>query len=160
MGAPGKRIVEDHNVAGREGDGGDCRRHGHGHGAKVHGHVIAHGNDPGLGIEDGAGVVAPFLDVGGERGAAQGRAHFLGDGMDRALKDCEFNRIDRGAHGALLPGDGDDQISEAIHLRAATWRQRSRGGIFGDHRGSVDGIAGNQAFALIMAGGQEACPRN
>ncbi len=62
----------------------------------MHRHVIAHGDHPRLAIEDGAGIVAPLLDVGRERGAPQGRAHLLGDGMHRALKDRQFYRIGSG----------------------------------------------------------------
>ena len=62
----------------------------------MHRHVIAHGNDPRLGIEDGAGVVAPLLYVGRESRAPQGRAHLLGNAVHRALKDRQLYRIGSG----------------------------------------------------------------
>ena len=57
----------------------------------MHGHVVAHGDDSSLPVEDCAGVVAALLYVGRERGAAQGSAHLLGDGMNGAVKDSEFD---------------------------------------------------------------------
>ena len=64
----------------------------------MHRHVIAHGDHPCLAVEDRAGIVAPLLDVGRERGAPQGRAHLLGNGMHGALKDRQLHRIDGMAH--------------------------------------------------------------
>jgi len=59
----------------------------------MHGHVIAHGDDLSAGIEDGAGIIAAFLDVGRKGGAAQGDSHFFGDGVVEILEDLEFDRI-------------------------------------------------------------------
>ena len=71
----------------------DRGRDRHGHGAQVHRHVVAHGDDLACGIEDGAGVVAALFDVGREGGAAQGGAHLLGNGVVEVLEDFEFDGI-------------------------------------------------------------------
>ena len=97
--AAGVGVVEDGDVAGREVDCGDGGRNRHGHGAEMHGHMVAHGDDTRPAVEDCAGVVAAFFDVGRERGAAQGCAHLLGDGVDGALEDGEFDWIDDGVRG-------------------------------------------------------------
>ena len=57
------------------------------------GHVVAHRHDSALPVEDGAGVVAALLNVGRKRGAAKGRAHFLGYGVKERLEDFEFRRV-------------------------------------------------------------------
>ena len=62
----------------------------------MHRHVIAHGNHPRLGIEDGAGVVAPLFYIWRESRAPQGRTHLLGNGVDRALKDRQLYGISSG----------------------------------------------------------------
>jgi hypothetical protein len=59
----------------------------------VYRHVIAHGDDLALRIEDGAGIVPAFFDVGGEGSAAQSGSHFLGDGVVEVLEYLEFDRI-------------------------------------------------------------------
>ena len=66
-----------------------------------------------LAIEDGAGIVAPLLDVGRERSAPQGRAHLLGNGMHRALKDRQLYRICRLIGSCVSPLHRDDEISES-----------------------------------------------
>jgi hypothetical protein len=69
--------------------GGD----GHGHGAEVDGHVIAHGNDLSRRIEDGAGVVAALFDVGRKGGAAESGSHLFSDGVVEVLEDLEFDGV-------------------------------------------------------------------
>src|SRR5580658_5233075 len=56
-------------------------------------HVVAHGDDFTRAVEDCAGVVATLLDVGGKRGAAQSRAHLLGDGVIEVFENFQFDRI-------------------------------------------------------------------
>ena len=68
----------------------------------MHRHVVAHGNHPALAVEHRAGIVAPLLDVGRERGAPQRRAHLFGDGMHGALKDRQLNRVGSAVHALLL----------------------------------------------------------
>ena len=59
----------------------------------MHRHVVAHRDNPCLAVEDRAGVVAAFLDVGGKRRAAQRSTHLFRDRMDSAAKDGEFDWI-------------------------------------------------------------------
>ena len=49
--------------------------------------------------EDGRGVVAALLDVGREGGAAEGCAHFDGDGVERVTDDGDLGGIERAARG-------------------------------------------------------------
>ena len=95
----------------------DHGRDRHGHGAEVHGHVVAHGDDALLGVEEGAGVVAALLDVGRDGGAAQGGAHLFGDGVDGALEDGEFDGAD---------GDSLMRAPRSTRLRRASTRRRRR----------------------------------
>src|SRR5262249_15202942 len=64
-----ERVVEDGNVARSEVEGGASGGYGGRHRAKMHGHVIAHGQNVAVGVVDGAGVVAALLDVRRKRGA-------------------------------------------------------------------------------------------
>jgi hypothetical protein len=64
----------------------------------MHGHVVAHGDDTLVAVEECARVVAALLDVGRDRRAPQRSAHLFCDGMNAALKDCEFDGVDGGAH--------------------------------------------------------------
>jgi hypothetical protein len=66
----------------------------------MHRHVIAHGHDLRVPIEDGAGIIATLSNVRRERAATQGRPHFLGDGMKQLTKDFEFHRV--GSHGRII----------------------------------------------------------
>ncbi len=92
MGAAGEGIVEHGDVAGLEGEGGAGGSDGGRHGAEMHGHVVAHGEDFAGGVVDRAGIIAAFFDVGGKSGAAEGRAHFFGDGVKNIFKDFEALR--------------------------------------------------------------------
>jgi len=86
-------IVKDGYVAGAK---SHRLAHGfdrHGHGAKMNRHMIAHGYDLAGSVEDGAGVVAAFLDVWRERGAAKRSSHLFRNGMDGALEDSDLDRI-------------------------------------------------------------------
>src|SRR5579871_5808809 len=75
----------------------------------MHRHVVAHGNQVGSGRvgrlmscvrgEDGGGVVAALFDVGREGGAAKGRAHFDGDGVECVTDDGDFSGIRRSTYG-------------------------------------------------------------
>ena len=80
-------------VAGVESALFHSRGNRHGHGAHVHRHVIAHGDDLACGIKDGAGVVAALFDIRGKGSAAQGGSHFFSDGVVEVFEDLEFNRI-------------------------------------------------------------------
>ena len=91
--AAAEGVVEHDDVAGFEFTLFYRGRNRHGHGAQVHRHVIAHGDDLAFGIEDGAGVVAALFDIGREGSAAQCGSHFLGDGMVKVLENLEFDGV-------------------------------------------------------------------
>ena len=57
------------------------------------GHVVAHGDEVAFGGENGGRVVTALLDVGRERGAAQGSAHLDCDGVERMADDGDFGGI-------------------------------------------------------------------
>jgi hypothetical protein len=59
----------------------------------MHRHVVAHGDDFPLAVEDRAGIIAPFFDVGGKCGTAQRGAHFLGNGVEEVLEDFQFDGV-------------------------------------------------------------------
>jgi hypothetical protein len=82
MGAPRERVVEHEYVVGPRVSGGDGRDRV-GHGAEVHGNVLGLRNHAPGGVEEGSGAVAALLDVGGESGADQRRAHLLAHGPKR-----------------------------------------------------------------------------
>ena len=71
----------------------DRRLHRHWHRAQMHGHVIAHGDDLAAGIENRTGVIPPLFYVGRKCGAAQRRAHLLGNGVVDVLEDFQFDGI-------------------------------------------------------------------
>ena len=56
-------------------------------------HVIALSNHVALGIEDGAGVIAPLLDIGSEGGALERRAHLFRDRVEEAFEDFELDWV-------------------------------------------------------------------
>ena len=105
VGAPGKWIVEHRDVARLQPELIEGRPHRHGHRSQVHGHEVAHGQHPPRAIEHGAGIIAALLDVGGERRAAQRRAHLLGNGVERALINLQQNRIKQIADCGLRIAD-------------------------------------------------------
>ena len=84
----------------------------------MHRHVVAHGDDLGVGVEDRAGIIAPLFYVGRERGAAQGGAHFFGDRVEDVLEDFQFDGIAPGGHGGSLAGA---RRSEATSLRGVSF---------------------------------------
>ena len=92
-------IVEDGDVARRKDNRRDGCLHGHRHGAQMDRHVIAHRDYPALAVENGAGIIAPLFDIGRERGAAQGGAHLLGNGMHGTLEDGEVYWVRFGGIG-------------------------------------------------------------
>src|SRR5690348_16786062 len=59
----------------------------------MHGHVVAHGDNFARAVKHRAGIIAPFLDVGRKRGAAQGSAHLFRNGVEKTLEDLQFNGI-------------------------------------------------------------------
>ena len=70
-----------------------ARHHGGdrlGHRAEVHRDVLGLGDHPPALVEERGRAVAPLLDVGGERGADERRAHLLGDRPQRAADNLEL----------------------------------------------------------------------
>src|SRR5262245_37043 len=92
VGAAGVGVVDDGGVAGVERaeavkDGFDAG----GHGAEVDGDVGGLGEEAAGGVEEGAGEVATFLDVGGEGDALEGDAHLLGGGLEEVAEELELD---------------------------------------------------------------------
>jgi len=67
--------------------------HGERRGAKVYGDVSRLSNHLAVGIEQGAGVIAPFFDVGGEGAAAEGNTHLLCNRAQAMVEHLQRNRI-------------------------------------------------------------------
>ena len=88
-----ERIVDHGDVTAAKIQALDCGLHRHRHRAKMHRHVIAHGNDLGVAIEDRAGIIATLADIGRKGAAPQRFADFFGDRVKELAKDFEFNRI-------------------------------------------------------------------
>ncbi len=65
----------------------------------MHRHVIAHGHNFAVTVKDSTGIVTSFFDVGRKSGAAQGRAHLFRNGVEKALKNLQLDRI---THGTLV----------------------------------------------------------
>ena len=84
-----ERVVEDEDVA-RPGivraDGGD----GVGHRAEMDGDVLGLGDHAAAPVEERGRAVAPLLDVRGERGPDQDRAHLLRDRTERGADQLEL----------------------------------------------------------------------
>ena len=57
------------------------------------GNVRGVGDEAAVGIEERAGKIESFFDVRGQRRAAQGRAHLLGDGGETAVEEFEFDGV-------------------------------------------------------------------
>src|SRR5438270_6448020 len=70
MSASAKRIVHNRDVARRQLKSIECMADRKRHRAKVHGHVVAHGDSLAGGVIDRAGIIAAFLDVGTESSLA------------------------------------------------------------------------------------------
>jgi hypothetical protein len=85
--------------------------YGHGHGAKVHGHVIAHGDDLLIRIEYGTGVVASFLNVRRKGGPAECSPHFFGNRVVKVRENLDFDRITHSAEVYDKPTHSHEQSS-------------------------------------------------
>src|SRR5579872_3953895 len=68
----------------------------------MHGHVIAHRQNVSRGVEYGARIVTPLLDVRGERGTPQRRAHFFRHGMKEVLENLETRRVNLHRRGSRI----------------------------------------------------------
>ena len=92
-------IIEQSHIAGPEAQIGENSCNGHGHGAEMHGHVVAHGDEIAVRGEDSGGVIAALFDIGREGGAAQGRAHFHRDRVKCVADDGDFGGIELATRG-------------------------------------------------------------
>ncbi len=86
-------IVQNRDIAGPEIECLSGALHRKRHGAQMHGHVIAHRHGFALGVVDGAGIIAAFLDIRGKRSLAQHRAHLFGDGDQQMPEQLQFDRV-------------------------------------------------------------------
>ncbi len=96
------RIVEQRDVAGPKPERGDCGSDRHRHRSQVDRHVIAHGEDLSTAVKHRAGIVAPLLDIGRERGPAQRRAHFFRHRVKEILEDFQARGIDLHWRGSKM----------------------------------------------------------
>ncbi len=92
--AAAKRIIEQGHVTVSEVERIEYGSHRHGHRAKMHGHVVAHRDQVAPGGKHGRRIIAAFLDIGRECGAAQGRAHFHGHRVQRLAEHGDFGGIE------------------------------------------------------------------
>jgi hypothetical protein len=93
MCAARERVVEDDHVAGADFRLAQGRRDRHRHAAQMDGHVVALRDDLPRGVEDGARVVAPLLDVRREGRAPERDAHLLRDRSVERAVDLQRRRI-------------------------------------------------------------------
>ena len=109
-------VVQNDHVVGGEGAQLLQRGlHAHGHRSQVDRHVITDGHGHAARIEEGARIVAPFLDVRGERGSSQGRSHLLGERREQVPEDLERDRV-RGVRDGLRGGPGGSPGSHGLGL--------------------------------------------
>ena len=90
MRAAGERVVDDEHVTGRRGalaHGGDRLRHG----PEMYRDVLGLGDHPTVVGKERRRAVAALLDVRGEGGADEDRAHLLRDRSQRASEDLELD---------------------------------------------------------------------
>jgi hypothetical protein len=93
MRAAAKGIVEHRDIALQERQAIDSSAYRHGHGAKVNGHMVAHGDDLTRSAEDGARIITALFNVRRKRGAAQRRAHLLSNGVEEVPENLDLDRI-------------------------------------------------------------------
>ena len=94
VGAAAEWVVQDNRIAGLHGYVVDGGADAHGHGAQVHGQVVALRDGVAFAVVEGAGVVQAFLDVRAEAGAAERHAHLFRNGNEDGLEDFEFDGIE------------------------------------------------------------------
>ena len=106
MGSAAERVVQYRNVARFESEMIESSTYGHGHGAEVHGHVIAHGDDLLIRIEYGTGVVASFFNVRRKGGSPQCSPHLFGNRVVKVRENLDFDRIPHSAEVYDKPPGG------------------------------------------------------
>src|SRR5436305_207034 len=91
----------------------------------MHWHMITHGHDFPMAIEDRAGVVTAFFNVGRESSPAQRRAHLFRNGMEKAFEDFQLYGI---AHEKLVYLRGGKlTMMPALSALLTVQTQRERG---------------------------------
>ena len=98
VGAAAVGIVEDHHIPGVEGQMVDGLLDGERHGAEMDGDMGGLGDHIPVGVEQGAGEIPPFLDIGGIRGFLQHGAHLFRDGGEDMLEDFELDWVVIASH--------------------------------------------------------------
>ena len=96
MSAAGVGIVEHGDVARREFEGFQGCRNGHGHGAQMNRHVVAHRRHAALAVKHCTGIIPAFLDIRRKGRAAQRRPHLLSHRVEEVLENLEFCCVDAG----------------------------------------------------------------
>ena len=119
------------------------------HRAEVHRDVLGLHEQLAVGGEQRGRAVGPLLDVRAERGAAQHRAHLLGDAGEPRDQDLERRRIEHAHRRLQAPvdrrprqpsGTHTVQSGSAMHRRARPRRRRSTAGSAGRRR-AAPGVA-------------------
>src|SRR5262249_37253988 len=93
MGAASVRVIKDDNITGRELYSFQCRPHRHRHGAEMDWHMIALRDEQTFLIENGAGIIAPFFDIGRERRTPETDAHLFSYRCIERFEDFQLYRI-------------------------------------------------------------------
>ena len=124
MRAPQVGVIQDDDVPGPQGVGEDLQRgpHRRRHGPQVHRHVGGLRYHVALGIKDGAGEIAPLLDVRRVSGPLQGDPHLLGDRFEHVFEYFQAYWIH--GHGSTSRAGYGDWLSgnSAIRSRMGTPR--------------------------------------
>lgn len=99
MAAPAEGIVDNKDVAGGEGVAAKGMGHGAGHGAEMNRDVGGLGDQVAVSVENGAGEILAFLDVGGKRRAGEDDSHLFGNRGKQFVADLDLD----GIHGVAVP---------------------------------------------------------
>ena len=96
VGSAGERIIERDLRRARDvrPDGVDRGTHRGRHGAEVNRDVLGLREQFTIGREDRGGAIGAFLDVGAVRGAAQDRAHLVGDATQASDEDGKRRSVE------------------------------------------------------------------
>ena len=104
MRAAGEGVVDHRDVAfGKRAQPLAHRRDGRGHGAEVDRDVRGLSEQLAVGVEQGAGEVAPLFDVGRERDAPQRDPHLLRRRLEQVAGQLQLDRVDFHAHFLAPP---------------------------------------------------------
>ncbi len=110
MGSSERRMIGHHNIAGSQGQVLGEQADTQSHGAEVNRDVRRIDDQPTLGIEQGAGEILTFLDVGGDGRSLEHLTHFTGDAGKAVAHEFELHRA-----RCLVPGSGNGLIFVGSH---------------------------------------------